>query len=102
MTVYVYKPRGQGAALFGRTTSPDPWFALTADSDDELHFVAERLGLTRTMFRPAAPAGRRQAPMAAHYDLTLGERDDAVTLGARPISARAAARMERQRTAGPS
>lgn len=33
MTVYVHKLRGQGAALLGRTASPDPWFVLTADSE---------------------------------------------------------------------
>jgi hypothetical protein len=100
MTVYVHKLRGQGAALLGRTASPDPWFVLTADSDDELHAFAEGLGLTRVMFRPGTPAGPRQAPAAGHYDLTLGERDRAVALGAQPISPRAADRMERQRAAG--
>jgi hypothetical protein len=93
MTVYVHKPRGQGAALFGRTASPDPWFALTADTEDELHALAAALGLTRAMFRPAAPARRRQAAEAGHYDLTLAERDRAVALGAQPISARDADQM---------
>jgi hypothetical protein len=100
MTVYVHKPRGQGAALFGRTASPDPWFELTADSEDELHALAAGLGLTRAMFRPAAPAGPRQAPVPAHYDLTRGERGRAVALGAQPITARDAGRMARQREAG--
>jgi hypothetical protein len=100
MTLYVHKPRGQGAALFGYTSHPDAWFELTADADDELHACAESLGLTRAMFRTGTPAGPRQAPAAAHYDLTLGERDQAIQLGARPISARDAGRMERQRAAG--
>jgi hypothetical protein len=101
MNVYVHKPRGQGAALFGRTASPDPWFALTADTDDELHALAARLGLTRVMFRPGTAAGPRRSPAAGHYDLTLGERDRAVQLGARPVTAREADRIERQRAAGP-
>jgi hypothetical protein len=100
MTVYVHKLPGQGGTLFGRTAHPDPWFALTADTDDELHASAASLGLTRLMFRPGTPAGPRQPPVAAHYDLTLGERDRAVEHGARPITPRDADRMERQRAAG--
>jgi Protein of unknown function (DUF4031) len=100
MTVYVHKPRGQGTVLFGETSHPDPWFALTADTDDELHASAASLGLTRAMFRPGTPARRRQPPVADHYDLTLGERDQAVELGAQPITARDADRRERQRAAG--
>jgi Protein of unknown function (DUF4031) len=83
MTVYVHKLAGQGRAFFGRTPSPDPWFVLTADTEDELHAFAASLGLTRIMFRPGTPAGPRQVPVAAHYDVTLGERDRAVALGAR-------------------
>ncbi len=83
MTVYVHKLGGQGRAFFGRTPSPDPWFVLTADTDDELHAFAARLGLTRIMFRPGTPAGPHQEPAAGHYDVTLGERDRAVALGAR-------------------
>jgi hypothetical protein len=97
MTVYVHKLEGQG---FGRDPSLDPWFVLTADTDDELHAFAASLGLTRVMFRPGTPAGARQEPVAAHYDLTLGERDRAVELGAQPITPREADRMERQRAAG--
>jgi hypothetical protein len=100
MTVYVHKLQGQGRAFFGRTPSQDPWFVLTADTDDELHAFAASLGLTRIMFRPAAPAASHRGPVAAHYDVTLGERDRAVALGARPITPREADRMEQQRAAG--
>ncbi len=100
MTVYAHKLRGQGRAFFGRTASPDPWFVLTADTDDELHAFAAILGLTRAMFRPGTPAGPHQVPVAGHYDVTLGERDRAVALGARPITPREAGTMERQRAAG--
>src|SRR5277367_3663239 len=100
MTVYVHKLKGQSRAFFGRTASPDPWFVLTAGTDDELHDFAASLGLTRVMFRPGTPAGRHQEPVAAHYDVTLGERDRAVALGAQPITPQEADRMERQRAAG--
>ena len=100
MTVYVHKLEGQSRALFGKTGSPDPWFALTADTDDELHAFAAGLGFTRVMFVPGTPAGPHQEPVAAHYDVTFGEHDRAVALGARQITRREADRMERQRAAG--
>jgi hypothetical protein len=95
MTVYVHKLGGQGRAFFGKTPSPNPWYVLTADTDDELHAFAESLGLTRIMFRPGTLAGPHQAPVAAHYDVTLGEHDRAVALGARVITSREADTMER-------
>jgi hypothetical protein len=52
------------------------------------------------MFRPGTPAGSRLQPVAAHYDVTPGERDRAVALGARLITPREAEAMERQRAAG--
>jgi hypothetical protein len=97
MTVYVHKLEGQSRTL---TASTDPWFVLTADTDDDLHAFAASLGLTRIMFRPGKPAGPHQEPVAAHYDVTQGERDRAVALGARPITPGEADRMERQRAAG--
>jgi hypothetical protein len=100
MTVYVHKLEGQGRAFFGKTAWPDPWFVLTGDTDDELHAFAANLGLTRVMFRAATPAGRHQEPVAAHYDITLGERDRAVALGAQPITPQEAGAMERRRAAG--
>jgi hypothetical protein len=98
MTAYVHQLEGQ-SRFFGMNTT-DPWFVLTADTDDELHAVAASLGLTRSMFRPGTPAGRRQKPVAPHYDLTRGERDRAVALGAQSITGREADRMEQQRAAG--
>jgi hypothetical protein len=63
MTVYVHKMEGQSRALLRgggwrsrRYMPTDPWFVLTADTDDELHALAASLGLTRTC---SAPARRR-------------------------------------------
>jgi hypothetical protein len=100
MAVYVHKLKGQSRAFFGRTARPDPWFVLTADTDDELHAFAASLGLTRVMFRPGKQALPHQVPVAAHYDVTLGERDRAVALGAQPITPEEADRMEQQRASG--
>jgi hypothetical protein len=94
MTVYVHKMEGQGRAFLGsgprsrRYLPTDPWFILTADAEDELHAMADSLGLTRVMFRPAKQALPRQKPEAARYPITKGESDRAVALGAQLISAR--------------
>jgi hypothetical protein len=100
MTVYLHKLRSQGLGFLGRTPGPDPWFVLTADADDELQAFAASLGLTSAMFRPGKQAAPGQAPVAGRYDVTLGERDRALALGAKAITPREADRMERQRAAG--
>ena len=86
MTVYVYELPGQRHTLFGRSPMSDPWFGLTADTEDELHAFAARLGLTRVMFQPGTPDGQQQVSASGHYDVTEGERDQAVALGAQPMS----------------
>jgi Protein of unknown function (DUF4031) len=91
MTVYVHKLRGQGGLLTGGTPN-DPWFGLTADTEDELHAFAARLGLQRNTFQPGTPTGPQQVSVTGHYDVTEGERDQAVALGAQVITAREAAR----------
>jgi hypothetical protein len=86
MTVYVYELPGQRHTLFGRSPMSDPWFGLTADTDAELHAFAERLGLTRVMFQPGTPDGPQQVSATGHYDVTEGERDRAVALGAQAVT----------------
>jgi Protein of unknown function (DUF4031) len=98
MTVYVHKLRGQSALLSGRT-SYDPWFGLTADTEDELHAFAARLGLRRSMFQPGGPTGPQQVSVTGHYDVTEGERDQAVALGAHAITPREEDERERRRAA---
>lgn len=96
MAVYVYKLRGQSRLLYGRTPPPPPMFGLTADTQDELHAFAARLGIRRD---PGTPVGPQQELVARHYLLTEGERDHAVELGAQAIKAREADKMERQQAA---
>ena len=81
MTVYVHKLRGQGRILFGRTSPPNPWFSLTADTEDELQAFAERLGIR---WNP----GTSVEPQQLSIILTEGERDRAVALGAQVITPR--------------
>ena len=99
MAVYVNKLGGMGRLLAGRSTVPLPLFVLTADTEDELHACAARLGVRPDPGTPATPAGFVQDSFSMHYTLTQGERDRAVELGAQAISARKAGKMERQRAA---
>jgi hypothetical protein len=96
MAVYVNKLRGQGRLLLGGTAAPPPLFGLTADTQDELHAFAARLGIRRD---PGGAVGSQQELATRHYTLTEGERDRAVELGAQVITAREADQMERQQAA---
>lgn len=55
------------------------WSHLTADTKDELHEFAARLGLQRRWFQDK-PHG------LWHYDVTAAKRAAALNLGAQPIS----------------
>ena len=96
MAVYVYKLRGQSRLLLGRVAPAPPLFGLMADAEDELHAFAARLGIRRDS---GTPVGSQHEPVTRHYTLTEGERDRAVILGARVITAREADKMERQQAA---
>jgi hypothetical protein len=54
---------------------------LAADTLDELHEFAARLGMRRTWFQ-----GKN--PRHPHYDLVKSRRDKAVALGAKQVSGR--------------
>ena len=54
------------------------WAHLMADTLDELHAFAERLGLPRRAFQDKTSG--------AHYDVTADLREHAIALGATPIS----------------
>ena len=97
MTVYAYKMRHQ--ARFGVRTTSDPWFNLTADTQDELHEFAARLGLPRQGFQPGSLVGPQQVSVSWHYTVTAGERDRAIELGAQATTQREVTKMERQRAA---
>ena len=94
MAVYVNKVRDWSRLLFGRTAPPPPSFSLTADTQDELHAFAARLGIRRD---PGTPVGPQQELVTRQYLLTEGQRDRAAELGAQVITARDADKMDRQR-----
>jgi len=54
------------------------WAHLMADTLDELHAMAERLGIPRRAFQ--------NKTSGAHYDVPAPLREEAVRLGAIPIS----------------
>lgn len=54
------------------------WAHLMADTLDELHAMADALGVSRQRFQ--------NKTSGAHYDVTAGLRERAIELGARPIS----------------
>lgn len=63
-------------------------FTDSADLD-ELHVLAERVGMKRDWFQPHH--------IAPHYDLTKSRRDAALVLGAISVSRREASRIWRER-----
>ena len=66
------------------------WSHLIADTTEELHAFAARLGLERARFH-----GNPARPWKDHYDIPEAKRRRAVQLGARPISRREAVAMLR-------
>lgn len=89
MTVYVDDMRMH--AKVGRIDAR--WSHLTADTDDELHAFAAKLGMKRSWFQPSSTR-----PEANHYDVTDKVRDRAIRLGAVPETMRDGAK--RRRAAG--
>lgn len=85
MTVYVDSARIP--ATVGRTRGR--WSHVTADTEEELHAFALRLGLQRSWFQGKCKT--RCAPVGQpcphwHYDVTEPVRARALTLGAQQIS----------------
>ena len=70
----------------------DRWSHLVADTDDELHAFASKLGLKREWFQQKA-----SRPHQGHYDLPERSRGHALALGAVPVSWRQVGAMMRER-----
>ncbi len=76
----VYADDAHIPATVGRHTSS--WCHLTADSPEELHEFAGRLGLRRSYFQPCQPRGDGSPSRFWHYDVTAGMRAKAIRMGA--------------------
>ncbi len=91
MTVYV--DNALIPATVGRTRSR--WCHLTADTKEELHAFAARVGMRREWFQTCKRrCGREGEPCVHwHYDLTSPRRARAVSLGAVEIDMREMGRI---------
>jgi len=85
MTVYVDNFRA--AATVGRLRAR--WSHLTADTPDELHAFAQRIGLQRSWFQGQCKHGRCEPCPHWHYDVTDTKRQAAIDAGAEAIDLRA-------------
>ena len=65
-------------------------FHMIADTDEELHDMADRIGVARRHFQKAGTAQR-------HYDICLSKRKLAVAAGAIEITLRQTGAMTRRR-----
>ncbi len=81
MTVYV----DDFFASYGRMRMSH----LLADSDDELHAMADRIGVNRRW--------HQNGPSGSHYDIALSKRALAIQFGAVEITVRQAAMMTKNR-----
>jgi hypothetical protein len=84
MSVYVDDAFIQASVPNGSATHSSKWCHLTADTPEELHAFAARLGLKRSYFQPGKPIGGKPSPFW-HYDLTESKRARAIALGARAV-----------------
>jgi hypothetical protein len=100
VTIYVDDANIPATVRNGSRSHTSAWCHLTADTQDELHEFAARLGLKRSYFQPGRPLGGKPSPFW-HYDLTAGKRAQAVALGAREVSARELPAICRAREAAP-
>src|SRR5258708_36273994 len=87
MTVYVDDARIRATVRNGSRSHTSTWCHLPADTQEELHEFAARLGLRRSYFQPGKPVAGKPSPFW-HYDLTEGKVRQALALGAEMVSAR--------------
>lgn len=69
------------------------WCHLSADTQEELHDLAQRIGLRRSWFQIPKSGGKPSAPDSRsgqnwHYDVTESRRAAAIAAGAVPLSRR--------------
>lgn len=84
MSVYVDEPveyAKEVSGYVGRARAKPRWCHMIADTLDELHEMADRLGLRREWFQPD-----RRGFGGDHYDLVPSKREQAVRLGAQSIT----------------
>lgn len=88
MSVYVDEVRDWTRVAKMRGLRHTHWCHLTADTEDELHEFAARLGLRRSWFQKKSDRDYRW-----HYDITPNKRAQAVRLGAQEVDRRFIGRL---------
>jgi hypothetical protein len=86
MTVYVDDARMNAPHLIGGLAK---WSHMTADTRDELHEFAARLGMARHWFQ--------DHPRLWHYDVVEKTRQRAIEMGAQSVSVRELVRLTARR-----
>lgn len=95
MTVFVDNFRCP--ARIGRISGR--WSHLTADTPDELHVFAARIGLQRPWFQERCKYGKCDPCPHFHYDVTDSKRSEAIAAGARAVDIREMGDLIRARRA---
>lgn len=83
MAVYVDETRDWTLIARARGLRHTHWCHLTADTEEELHAFAARLGLRRSWYQKKSPTDYRW-----HYDITPPKRAQAVRMGAQEVDRR--------------
>lgn len=83
MTVYVDEVRDWSVIAAARGLRHSHWCHLTADTEEELHRFALRLGLRRSWFQKKGEHDYRW-----HYDIVPTKRPQAVRMGAVEVDRR--------------
>jgi hypothetical protein len=97
MTVYVDDAHIPASIRNGPARHTSTWCHLFADTQDELHQFATRLGVRRTWFQPGPARGDGSPSPYWHYNLSVGKRQQALRLGARPVTWRESIQIIRDR-----
>lgn len=90
MTVYVDDMYASKMGEFKRGPHVYKMSHMIAHTDEELHAMADKIGVQRKWFQKPGTAGR-------HYDITMTMRAKAIAAGAVEITMRQAAMMCRHR-----
>ena len=97
MAVYVDDASIPAEVRNGSRVHRSQWSHLTADTQEELHEFAARLGLRPEWFQPGRPIGGQPSPFW-HYDVTSGKQAQALAMGAVSVPSRELATYSRARS----
>jgi len=100
MPVYVDDSSIPATVPNGRARHASTWCHMFADTQEELHEFAARIGMKRAWFQPGRPRGDGTPSALWHYDVTAPVRRKAVKAGAIEVTWRESVAIMRAREAG--